>query len=88
MKKIDPGKYGLHKSNELYIIDKSEIAIVKNRKSRIIMKDGYKLLETVKKIKKVDPNTKIEFITTASICSKTKAFLEEKGIITKRADVF
>ncbi len=88
MKKIDPGKYGLHKNNEIYKTNGGVTVIVKNRKSRIIMKDGYKLLETAEKIKEVDSNTKIEFMTTAPICSQTKAFLKEKGIITRQVDDF
>lgn len=83
MKKIDPSKYGLRKSNKIYRTKADVIVIVKDRKSRIIMKDGYKLLETAEKIKEVDSNTKIELMTTAPICSKTKAFLKEKGIITR-----
>jgi hypothetical protein len=83
MKKIDPSKYGLRKNNKIYRNKAGVIVIVKNRKSRIIMKDGYKLLETAEKIKEVDSNTKIEFLTTAPICSKTKVFLKEKGIITR-----
>ena len=87
MKKIEPSKYGLNKRNKIYKTKNGEVAIVKKRKSRIIMKDGYMLLEIAEKIKTVDPNTEIQLITTAPICSKTKAFLEKNGILTKKVDV-
>lgn len=83
MKKVDPSEYGLHKRNEIYINSNGETVIVKNRKSRIIMKDGYKIVETAEKIREVDPKAKIVFIATASMCSKTKVFLEKNGILTK-----
>jgi len=88
MKKLDTRKYGLTKSAKIYKTNNGEIAIVKDRKSRIIMKDGYKILEAAKKIQAEEPNTKIVFLSTAPVCSKTKTYLENKGILTKRVDVY
>ncbi len=53
----------------------NNIYIVINRKSRIIMKDGIKILEMVKKINKVDRNKRVSVLTSAPVCSKTKQFL-------------
>lgn len=88
MKKVDAGKYGLKKNNKIYETNGGEIAIVKDRKSRIIMKDGYKIVEVAEKIKVEEPNKIIIFLSTAPVCSKTKAFLEKNGILTKRVNVY
>jgi len=88
MEKLDTHKYGLTKRAKIYKTHNGEIAIVKDRKSRIIMKDGYKIMEVAKKIQVEEPNIKIIFLSTAPMCSKTKAYLENKGILTKRADVY
>ena len=45
------------------------------------MKDGYKTLETARKIRKIEKSVKITLQTNAPMCSKTKTFLE-KNVIT------
>ena len=62
---------GQDNNNRLYII--------KNIKSRIIMKDGYKIAEAVKQIKN-KTNSSVSLATTAPICSKTTRFLNENDI--------
>ena len=62
---------GEDNSNHLYII--------KNIKSRIIMKDGHKIVETVKQIKN-KTNSSVSLATTAPVCSKTRKFLNENDI--------
>ena len=62
---------GQDNNNHLYII--------KNIKSRIIMKDGYKIAEAVKQIKN-KTNSSVSLATTAPICSKTTRFLNENDI--------
>jgi hypothetical protein len=44
------------------------------------MADGRKILEKAQKIKEVQPSIAVVLKTTAPVCSKTKAFLEESGI--------
>ncbi len=56
------------------------LTIVKNRKSRIIMKDGEKILSLVQELRKDHPGKKIRFRTSAPVCSKTKRFLEDNGV--------
>ena len=62
---------GQDNNNRLYII--------KNIKSRIIMKDGYKIAEAVKQIKN-KTNSSVSLATTAPVCSKTTRFLNENDI--------
>ncbi len=44
------------------------------------MKDGKGVLAKVDKIKHHVPKAKVSLRTSAPVCSKTKAFLEERGI--------
>ena len=62
---------GEDSNNHLYII--------KNIKSRIIMRDGHKIVETVKQIKN-KTNNSVSLATTAPVCSKTTKFLNENDI--------
>ena len=62
---------GQDNNNHLYII--------KNIKSRIIMKDGHKIVETVKQIKN-KTNSSVSLATTAPVCGKTTKFLNENDI--------
>ena len=57
----------------------SHLYIIKNIKSRIIMKDGYKIVEAVKQIKN-KTNNSVSLATTAPVCSKTTRFLNENDI--------
>ncbi len=77
---IDPKKYGLHPRTVLKKITGRHIAIVIDRKSRIIMSDGKKILEKAEKIKEKNKNMKVSLETTAPVCSKTKNFLSDEGI--------
>jgi len=79
MKKIDPTQYNLFPRVDLRQGKPNDIYIVINRKSRIIMKDGIKILEMVKKINKVDRNKRVSVLTSAPVCSKTKQFLLENN---------
>ena len=77
---LDPKKYNLN--SRVLIEEKSpgHIAIVVKRKSRVIMKDGVRLLAQAKAIQKTTPNIKVSLETYAPICSKTKTFLLSKNI--------
>ena len=50
--KLDPKKYGLSTRVVLIENDQKEIIIVIDRKSRIIMKDGIKLVNQARKIQR------------------------------------
>jgi aspartate carbamoyltransferase regulatory subunit len=77
---LSPKDYGLHARTRLIQLGDNIIGIVVERKSRIIMADGEKLLEKVKQIQTVEPSAKVNIVTTAPVCSKTRAFLEKSGI--------
>ena len=77
---IDPKPYGLPPSTKLEQVGTNQYDIVIQRKSRIIMKDGEGILAKVNKIRNHVPNAKVGLKTSAPVCSKTKAFLEEQDI--------
>ena len=78
---INSSGLGLSIRTKLAVDDKRAHYIIKNIKSRIIMKDGKKILEIAKKIKK-ETKSSVFLATTAPVCSKTKAYLKEKKIET------
>ena len=78
---ISPSDLGLPNRTKIAVDGKGAHYIIKNIKSRIIMKDGKKILEAANKIK-TEIKTVVLFATTAPICSKTKAYLKENKIET------
>lgn len=78
--KLTPGYYGLPARTQLEKISKDTIALVMQRKSRIIMADGRKIAQKAALMKKVCPSLHVVLKTTAPICSKTKAFLFAQDI--------
>ncbi len=80
MQKINQKKYGLSYQTTIFKIERGDVVIMKNRKSRIIMKDGYKILETARKIRTIEKSVKITLQTNAPMCSTTKRYLEKNVI--------
>ena len=81
LKEINPLSVGGPARSKLAIDLNKNIYIVKNIKSRIIMKDGIKIVDIAKSIH-AQKSTKKYLATTAPVCSKTKRFLEENQIKT------
>ena len=77
---IDPKKFGLSPRTVLGQLSPKHFVIIKDRKNRIIMKDGNQILEQFNLIKYVEPKVKISLATNAPVCSKTTTFLLENGI--------
>ncbi len=77
---IDPKLFSLPPSTKLKQVGSNQFDLVIQRKSRIIMKDGKGVLAKVDKIKHHVPKAKVSLRTSAPVCSKTKAFLKERGI--------
>lgn len=73
-------QFGLPARTVLEQIDGKTIAIVINRKSRIIMADGKKIAEKSQKIRELLPATTVVLKTTAPVCSKTVKFLQSVGV--------
>ena len=83
MKKVDPIQYNLHSRVDLRQDKEGALFIVVDRKSRIIMKDGHRILEMVNTISREDQSKKVSIRTSAPVCSKTKKFLLESGVVIK-----
>ena len=77
---IDPKLFSLPPSTKLKQVGSNQFDIIIQRKSRIIMKDGKGVLSKADKIKHHVPKAKVSLRTSAPVCSKTKAFLKERGI--------
>ena len=83
MKNINPTQYNLSSRVDLRQDRSGDLLIIIDRKSRIIMKHGIRVLEMVKKINKIDPKKNISVRTSAPICSKTKKLLLVNSIMIK-----
>ena len=79
LKKIDPKIIGAPSRSVIGEDNSNHIYIIKNIKSRIIMKDGHKIVETVKQIKN-KTNGGVSLATTAPVCSKTTKFFNKNDI--------
>jgi len=79
-KELNPKDYNLNSRVVLQQIDNNSIAIVKKRKSRIIMKDGRQILEQANEILKKNPKLNIVLLVSGPVCSKTTKFLAENDI--------
>jgi hypothetical protein len=78
--KLLPKEFGLPPRTILEQIDDDTIAIVIDRKSRIVMADEKKILEKAQKIREMQPSTTVVLKATAPVCSKTIKFLEAEKI--------
>ncbi|WP_163338556.1 hypothetical protein [Desulfopila sp. IMCC35008] len=56
------------------------LALLIDRKSRIIMADGRKIIDKIIKIREKLPGVSIVIKTSAPVCSKTNALLEKQQI--------
>ena len=83
MKNIDPQKYNLSPRIRLQQNSINDLFIVIDRKSRIIMKDGYRIVEIVNSIQSAEKNSAVSVLTSAPVCSKTRQFLSERKIEIK-----
>lgn len=75
METVDPLNYNLPTRTKLLKNGSGSLFIVIDRKSRVVMKDGNRVLNVAKHIKEVNQNTTISLLTSAPVCSKTKEFL-------------
>ena len=86
MVNIDPKKYGLHPRVKLKRSGK-EIFILIERKSRVIMKDGNRIIQMAEKIKQASPTKKISVLSTAPVCRKTEQLLLKTNITVKKTKI-
>ena len=81
LKVVSANELGLSSRIKIAVDNKDNHYIVKNVRSRIIMKAGEKIYEIANQIKSITKGS-VFLATTAPICSKTKKYLEEKKINT------
>jgi len=76
---IDPKQFNLDSRT---VIEKDDdcFYIVINRKSRLVMADGRKIIEKVAKIKALVTEARVKLKTCAPVCSKTRSYLEAQGV--------
>jgi len=80
MEAVDPRNYNLSSKTKLLKDSSGSIFIVIDRKSRVIMKDGNRLVKIAEHIKEVNQNKNISLLTSAPVCSKTKKLLSQNNI--------
>jgi hypothetical protein len=80
METIDPIHYNLSPRTKLLKDESGTFFILVDRKSRVVMKDGHRVVSIAEHIKEVNQNTSISLLTSAPICSKTKKFLLQNNI--------
>ena len=79
LKLIEPATVGVSSRIKIGVDINNNYYIVKNIKSRIIMKDGKKINETANTITKKTKRN-VFLATTAPVCSKTTNYLNDKKI--------
>ncbi len=79
MIKINPQKYNLSARTALFK-RANKIIIVLDRKSRIIMKDGRRIVDQSRSIQAVEPRISIAVAASAPVCRKTRTYLNKRGI--------
>ena len=79
LKMVSANEFDLSSQIKIAVDNKDNHYIVKNVRSRIIMKTGEKIYEIANQIKSKTKGS-VFLATTAPICSKTKKYLEEKKI--------
>ena len=85
-KSLDSKTFGLSSRDRLIEISKNHWALVIHRKSRIVVADGRRILEKIKKAQEKAPDVKFSIQTNAPVCSKTGAFLREMGVEIRKLD--
>ena len=83
MKKIDPKRYNLSQRLNLQQNELNELFIIIDRQSRIIMKDGHRILKMVNRIQSIEKDRHVSVLTSEPVCSKTKTFLSNHSIPVK-----
>ena len=83
MKNIDPALFNISSRTKLFMDDLGNINMLIERKSRIIIKDGKKIIAISKKIKSINEKNRLTVFTSAPVCSKTKGLLEKNKIYIK-----
>jgi hypothetical protein len=77
--KVDSATFGL--SSRIVLQEaKGVMQIIKQRKSRIIVKDAMQILDIASKIRAIKPQLEIQLLISGPICSKSLKLLAENKI--------
>ncbi len=79
-KRIDPGEFNLPARTVLEEDQDGQLTLVLDRKSRVIMSDGRRIVAKAETIRLNRKCQSINLRTTAPICSKTARYLTENNI--------
>ncbi len=79
-KRIDPGEFNLPARTVLEEDPAGQLTLVLDRKSRIVMADGRRIVAKAEQIRINGSGQPINLRTTAPICSKTALYLAENKI--------
>ena len=82
LKIVNPNKFGLTGRTTIGADNKKNYYIIKNIKSRIIMKDGARILSYADAIQE-STQKQITVETCAPVCSKTKTYLWNHRVLIK-----
>jgi hypothetical protein len=77
---LDAREFGLSPRTKIGKIKNSLVYIILDRKSRIIMQDGARIMRIVEQLNSGNPGISVGLATNAAICSKTTAYLKENGV--------
>ena len=86
LKLLDPKTVGLRPGLKIGKGEDNKFYLILDRKSRIIMKDGFRIQKQSDAILTVYPGASVSIITNAPVCSKTRVFLEKQGITVYALD--
>ena len=78
---VNPKLFGLHASTKIEQTGKKQFVIVIDRKSRIIMKNGKTIVSKADKITTAVPGAIVSLRTTAPVCRKTIALLQDNKVL-------
>lgn len=86
VKSVPGTEFGLSARDMVAKISNDHIAVIKDRKSRLIMKDGRIFLVKAQAVSLKFPGIRVSLATNAPVCSKTVKFLLSNGIDTLKLE--
>jgi hypothetical protein len=77
---VDAKTFGLSSKTKIGKHSDKDWFVVIDRKSRIIMKDGVRILDIVAAVRKSRPEINLGLAAFPAVCSKTTTYLSARGI--------
>lgn len=81
MDKPDPRDFGLDGKTVLEWVDDHTLALVMDRKTRILLADSKRILAKIDTIHAVRADIDVVIRTSAPVCSKAVSFLDKSGVL-------